>query len=182
MSDSGSPFDPDGKDTRSRLRDSLHQGLSALADHDDDSYQPSVEDRIRGLGFGGDAARAFDLLPLVLVAWADGSVQPDERATILDVLRLRGLAGGDAYAVMEALLEERPAEVYLDTALTLLRDLLAEREVDASSIVDLCIDVAAAAAAYVGADPISDEEREAIAKVAAVLGEDSAEDIYRRLA
>jgi hypothetical protein len=48
--------------------------------------------------------------------------------------------------------------VYLDTALQLLRDLLREREVDAESIVDLCIDVAAAASAYVGADPISDEE------------------------
>ncbi len=175
MTDESSPFDPSRAQARSTLRDVLHQSLAGLGG--DGDYQPSIEDRIAALGFSGQAARAFDLLPLVLVAWADGSIQTDERVTILDVLRLRGLAQGEAYTMMEMLLEEKPADVYLDTALAVLRDLLAERDVDASSIVDLCVDVAAAAAAYVGADPISDEEKLAIARVADALGQVPSDDV-----
>lgn len=167
----GSPFRPSTRDERLRLRDSLVQGLEKRATIA--PYEPTVEDRIQSLGFSGDTARAFDLLPLVLVAWADGSIQAEERAAILDVLRLRRLVDGPAYTMVEALLEERPADVYLDTALDLLRDLLEERGVDPASVVDMCIEVAAAASHIVGADPISPEERDAIARVAEVLGESS---------
>lgn len=167
----GSPFRPDSKDERLRLRDSLVQGLERMGTIA--PYEPTVVERIESLGFSGATARAFDLLPLVLVAWADGSIQAGERAAILDVLRLRRLVDGPAYTMLETLLEERPADVYLDTALALLRDLLDERGIDGASIVDMCIEVAAAASDLVGADPISPEEREAIARVAEVLGDSS---------
>ena len=166
-----SPFRPDSKDERLRLRDSLVQGLERRGTIA--PYEPTVADRIESLGFSGDTARAFDLLPLVLVAWADGSIQAGERAAILDVLRLRRLVDGPAYTMFETLLEERPADVYLETALGLLRDLLDERGIDAASVVDMCIEVAAAASDIVGADPISSEERDAIARVAEILGDSS---------
>lgn len=179
MTDESSPFDPARAQARSTLRLNLDESLASLGGGGD--FEPSIEDRIAALGFSGRAARAFDLLPLVLVAWADGSIQAQERITILDVLKLRGLVEGDAYTMMETLLEEKPADVYLDTALSVLRDLLEERDVDASSIVDLCVDVAAAAAAYVGADPISDEERLAIARVADALGQAPSDDVLELL-
>lgn len=179
MNDRGSPFRPDAKDERLRVRDDLARGCERMGTIA--PYEPTVEDRIEGLGFSGETARAFDLLPLVLVAWADGSIQAEERAAILDVLRLRRLVDGPAYMMFEALLEERPADVYLDTALGLLRDLLDQRGIDASSVVDMCIEIAAAAGDLVSADPISPEEREAITRVAEVLGDASIAALRERL-
>ena len=49
----------------------------------------SILDRILALGFNGDSARIFDLMPLVHVAWADGKIQKGERAMILGLLDAR---------------------------------------------------------------------------------------------
>lgn len=181
------PFSADGRDTRASVREQLEQGAGAMtrgsrASADLESWNPSIADRIQSLGFVGDATRAFDLLPLVLVAWSDGTIQPEERAKILDVLRLRGLAESSAFTMFEALLESEPAEVYLHAALELLKELVADRGDGGVSVVDLCIEVAAAASDAIGSpDPISAEERNAIARVAQNLGPDAHAEVSRQL-
>ncbi len=181
------PFSAEGRDARQSVREELMRGAGTLvvgnrAAEDMEEWQPSLSEKVKSLGFVGQAMRAFDLLPLVLVAWSDGTIQPEERVKILDVLRMRGLEGTRAFTMFAALLETRPADIYLQAALDLLQELVADRSDGGASVVDLCIDVAAAASDTIGsADPISAEEREAIARVAANLGPAAHAEVTRRL-
>jgi len=133
-----------------------------------------LAERVKSLGFSGDSARVFDLLPLVHVAWADGSVQKSERAAILRVLETRGVApGSDAFVLMESLLEERPSKAYMEQSLSVLRQLLSQGDGDRKAqIVDLCELVASSAGGFLGiGTKISQDEREQIEKIVAQLGD-----------
>jgi hypothetical protein len=170
-------------DVRRKLRAQLHASAEdlhgALKGPTETVF--SLPMRIAALGFGGDAAKVFDLLPLVHVAWADTSIQAGERAAILNLLKLRGVGPGDAWTVMETLLEERPSQAYLDVSLDVLKELLAERGDDGRTIVGLCILVAEAAGGFLGIGTVSKVEREAIAKIAERLGSRAQEEFHARL-
>lgn len=131
--------------------------------------------RLRGLGYDEDTARVVDLLPLIHVAWADGEIQRAERSRILEVLSGRNIsADSNAWLLVEALLETRPADAYMQESLGLLRDILAESKRDARSVVDMCAAIAETAGGILGlGNKVSDEEAEAISNIAKALGVDS---------
>jgi len=193
MSEDSKPlFGAEGRDNRQSVRESLSRsaanpGQTAgqsgnTSDDEMAAWQPSLIDRIKSLGFVDDATRAFDLLPLVLVAWADGAIQAEERAKILELLQMRGLKDTPTYTMFEALLESEPAAVYLQAALTLLRELVALRPDGGASVVDLCVEVAAAASDAIGSpDPISAEERSVMAEIADALGPAAHAELTDRL-
>lgn len=175
------PFSSEGRDARQSVRDDLMRDASD-GSAQSQQWQPSIAERLKSLGFVGEASKAFDLLPLVLVAWADGAIQAEERAKILEVLRIRGLQGTATFTMFAALLEVRPADVYLQAALELLQEFVSEQADDGASVVELCIEVAAAAGDALGSsDPISAEEREAISHVAETLGSTAHAEFTRRL-
>lgn len=65
--------------------------------------------RLLSLGLTEENAAAFHLLPLVEVAWADGSVAPEERSRLLDGAKRLGLVpGAAAQNLLESWLERRP--------------------------------------------------------------------------
>lgn len=129
----------------------------------------AVLERIRALGFDGDTARILDLLPLVHVAWADGSVTIRERASIMRVVEARGIReGSEAWVLITTLLEKEPSRDFLEETLDLLRSLGGDRN---ASIVDLCVQVASASGGFFGlGETVSDEERALIAHIAEELG------------
>ncbi len=138
--------------------------------------------RIRSLGFDGQTAIVVDLLPLVHVAWADGSVTVRERATILEVLTSRGIeADSEARLLIEAVLEERPSEAYLETSIDLVRDLLGPCEDHLRDLADLCMRVAAAAGRLGLVAGVRPEERASIEAIAARLGDRAAQAFHARL-
>ena len=51
-------------------------------------------DRLRTLGIEGPGVRLLHLLPLVHVAWSDGTVSDAERRTIMRVVRAHGAEPG----------------------------------------------------------------------------------------
>lgn len=63
----------------------------------------AVLDRLIGLDLGADTLAALSLAPLVAVAWADGTIEPEERAAILAAAAEAGL---DQQAPSHALLEQ----------------------------------------------------------------------------
>jgi tellurite resistance protein len=136
----------------------------------------SVADRVKALGFDGDSARVFDLLPLVHVAWADGSIQKAERAAIFRILESRGIEpGSEAFTTIESLLEERPADAFMRESLAVLQEVVGGEPDRTRSIVDLCVDVATSAGGFLGLGArVSDDEREVIDEVAKILGEAAA--------
>lgn len=133
-----------------------------------------VAAHISALGFDGDSARVFDLLPLVHVAWADGKIQRGERAAILKVLRSRGIEpGSEAFRTMESLLEEKPSDAFMRESLAVLRQVTGGITDRASTIVDLCIHVAASSGGFLGLKlgaKIGEDEKKQIEEILASLG------------
>lgn len=139
----------------------------------------ALVERIRALGFDGDTARVFDLLPLIHVAWADGDVTTNERSSIFQVLEARGIdSDSEAFILVGALLEQRPSDEFMSETLELLRALGGDRK---ASIVELCVNVAKASGGFLGlGNKISDDEQAVIAEIVGTLGE-SAVGAFRDL-
>ncbi len=182
------PFSEEGKAARETIRFKLNESAVALQrerlEAERDASEAALKKRIAMLGFEGDAQRVFDLLPLVHVAWADGKIQSGERGTILDLVRIRGIAAGEAYLTMAALLEKRPSDAYLEESLEVLREVLdrEDRPEAKKTVVGLCILVAEAAGGLLGLfDPVSKQERAVIEKIAKRLGDDAYAEFQRRL-
>ena len=142
----------------------------------------ALVNRIRTLGFDAETAVAVDLLPLVHVAWADGSIVPEERATILRILDSRGIcAGSEARVLVESLLEERPDAGYLEATLDLMRDLLATHDDQIEDLADLCMAVARVAGRLGFGAAIRSDEREMLDTIIRYLGTRGAEVFRGRL-
>lgn len=176
-------------DLRRRLRDQMadaatdlekRRQVASAAGTDD----LSVAERVAALGFTGDSARVFDLMPLVHVAWADGTITKRERSAIFRVLEERGIPPeSEASAIIASLLDERPTDAFMRESLSVLRDLVGGEESKSRSIVDLCVEVAAASGGFLGlGDRVSDEERSVISEVAKLLGEGGAAKVNASLA
>ncbi len=158
------------------LRDRLRQEMNAAATSVRLSRlactvvtEREVAERIEALGFGGEAAKLFDLVVLAEVAWADGRIQRAERALIFDVVRARGFDPASEPAQrLAALLEERPSAAFFDEARALCRDLLAARgTASCATALALCRKVAEAAGGAFGfRRAVSPEEAAALDRIA----------------
>lgn len=174
------------QETRRKLREKLEQNATELEQRQSIANSMktddlSVAERVKALGFDGDSARVFDLLPLVHVAWADGTIQRGERAAILRILEKRGIEPGtEAYRTIESLLEERPSDSYMNQSLAVLRDLTGGTGERSQEIVDMCIEIAASAGGFLGVigKRIGDEEKALIEEITRTLG-NSAADAFR---
>ena len=132
----------------------------------------SVIERIRALGLDSDVVPILHLLPLVLIAWADGSVSIAERKAILAAVEAHGVEPHSKAAVFIAsLLESRPSDTLLNEVLAILKDVLAARGLHPTSLLEACQEVAEASGGLLGlGNKVSGEEREVILKIARALG------------
>ena len=119
------------------LRDGLHVD------------NPELLERSRSLGITAETASAFLCVPLVQVAWAEGSVSRKEHHAVLRLANERGIETGSTdYVKLEEWLSERPSDALFDTAIEVLKFGLdvfppAEREERVQRILDSCHEVAA---------------------------------------
>lgn len=178
------------QDLRSDQRHQMTLGAKELEEKRKIAQSAGTDDvevaaRIKALGFDGDSARVFDLLPLVHVAWADGKVQRGERSAILKVLRSRGVEpGSEAFRTVESLLEEKPSDAFMRESLAVLKEVTGGLSDRASSIVDLCIQVAASSGGFLGLKlgaKIGDEEKKQIEDILASLGPAASESFQADL-
>ena len=164
---------------RRRLRDQLSTAAGELSERPA-TDKSTLAARIVSLGFGGEKSRVFDLLPLVHVAWADGSVSRQERAAILDVLADRGIVhGSDAFLLMETLLEERPSDEFMRQSLAILKEVVGSAR--AANTVELCMRVANASGGFMNVGNVSIAERGRIQAIAEQLGPAAREAFEREL-
>lgn len=69
----------------------------------------AVLDRLAAHGVGANALTALSLAPLVLVAWADGMPQPEERQAVLSAADEAGIpAGSAAHNLLDHWLAQHP--------------------------------------------------------------------------
>lgn len=80
------------------------QALSAASGITDDA----VLEELIALDIRSDTLAALSLVPLVEVAWADGTIEDDERSAILSAAKEAGLSGESA-ALLDGWLVTRPS-------------------------------------------------------------------------
>ena len=143
-----------------------------------------IVDRIRALGFDGENAGLLHLIPLIEVAWADGSMSKKEREVLLGAAETHGIKPGTKAATfLASLLEERPSDTVLHELLDVLRDVLHAKNLHPVNLVEACMEVAEASGGFLGIrNPVSGEERDLIDQIAGILGTDAKKEITDKLA
>ena len=86
-------------------REEAREGLAKISGLADDG----LLDKLAGLAIGADTWAAVSLIHLVEVAWANGSVEKNERRAILAAAEANGVTSGTpSFALLEGWLDRRP--------------------------------------------------------------------------
>ncbi len=102
---------------RQRLRETggtkqKKEAFSAASGITDDA----VLERLTALNIGSDTVAALSLVPVVVVAWADGGIDPKERSAALSAAAEAGLDKQSAsYQLLDQWLAKRPSPELLAT-------------------------------------------------------------------
>lgn len=134
----------------------------------------AVLEELLAHGVRAETLAALSLLPLVLVAWADGTIQEAERKAILDAAGDRGVAPGSAAReLLEGWLQVHPhrdvVEAWKDYVAALVDGPLEPQAAKAleDDILGRAREVAAASGGFLGlGSKISDQEEAVLAGLA----------------
>ena len=139
------------------------------------SDDPEMLQELQALGFTPDTVILLPLVPVVQMAWVDGSVAPAERALIVELARSRGVAEGSAAdRLLSEWLTGQPGPPVLESAMRLIRGMLAAQPSDhpaltADDLVRYSESIAEASGGIFGIHRVSAEERALLATIAAAL-------------
>lgn len=132
---------------------------------------PTVLDTLTKLDVGAHDVSALTLVPLVEVAWADGSMSKEERAAILKAAIAQGVKDeSHSHALLDAWLEKRPSKDLFQAwvgYVNAVRAHVSEDEMTAlkESILGLAHDVASAAGGYLGIGSVSSAEKNVLTAI-----------------
>ncbi len=133
----------------------------------------SLLDRLMALGVSAETAPSFEAIPLVEVAWADGTVMAEERWRVLARATAFGLElGGPAHAQLELWLRRRPERALFEAWETLARRRRAApaTAAQARALLAGAEDVAEAAGGVLGFAMVSGAERAVLGRIRHALG------------
>jgi tellurite resistance protein len=153
-------------------REQLRRELGAELAIDDSRLLDSLIER----GITIDTAAAFEALPLVEVAWADGEIDSQERRRVLALATALGLElGRAALAQLELWLRQKPEEELFEAwyefaAVGLVGPGPAAR---VQRALEGALEVANASGGVLGLWTVSGSERAAIDRIRGALGETS---------
>lgn len=149
---------------------------------------PKLAERMLMLGFDAETASVLYLLPVIQVAWANGSVSRAERAKIIRILRLREIPEGSrAWQMCETLLDSRPTDAFVHHSRQLLQAVLKSkgRAIETQlelELIALCLDVAEVSGGIFGfGGRVSRAEEEAIREIATSFGPEALSELNRQL-
>jgi hypothetical protein len=136
---------------------------------------PELLRDLQELGFTPDTISLLPLVPVLQVAWAEGGVSSAERKLIADLARSRGIeAGSAADRQLTEWLDRRPSAEVFNRATRLIAAMLdqpgdAATDLSVDGLIKYCESIASASGGMFGIGRISSEERDALARIAAVL-------------
>jgi hypothetical protein len=143
---------------------------SATGIHDPESLQD-----LEALGFTARTIALLPLVPVLQVAWAEGSISMAERELIIKLARARDIEPGtDADVQLQEWLDVRPAAAVFSKAGRLIAAMLdhpagAELQVSADDLMKYCEQIAHASGGVFGFGSVSAQEKAALEQVAAQL-------------
>jgi chloramphenicol 3-O-phosphotransferase len=137
----------------------------------------AVLDKLIALDIRPDVLASMAVVPLIQVAWADGSVEAKERAAIMEAASQGGLAKGSPdFQLLERWLNHKPGPELLDAWTHYIEGLAElmthdERVALRASLVDRARKVAEAAGGFLGlTSPVSDGERRMLERLEQAFG------------
>ncbi len=155
---------------RARTRElaEVHE-LREAAGLSDDEVLKALHD----LGYTRETVTLVHLVPLLHVAWIDGSVSPAERAGILEAARLRGVEEATpAHRQLVSWLDKKPLDGFFEDTLRLIGNLLSampdeDRARARTTLLAFALAIAEASGGILGLGrKVSDEERAVIDRIA----------------
>jgi len=135
----------------------------------------AVLDKLVALGLRGPTVAALSLVPLIAVAWADGTLQDDERRHIINAAESKGLgAGTPGHELLSSWLTRKPDDSLFEawgSYLTALLGKLNDEQVGIlkTQIVAMAKDVAKAAGGVLGIGKVSGSETQVIERIEAAF-------------
>lgn len=135
----------------------------------------AVLDKLVALGLRTNTIAALSLVPLIEVAWADGTIQDKERNAILQGAHGKGLEqGSDGYELLQSWLVRRPEpglieawEAYIKALVAQLND--EQNRLLKNQIVGFAKMVAAAAGGFLGIGRVSKSEEKVLERIEAAF-------------
>jgi hypothetical protein len=131
--------------------------------------------RLEAIGFTEETVLLLHVMPLVQVAWIEGTVSPRAAHQIFEAALYHGIErSSQADHQLQEWLRMRPSDMLFDEALLALSTLLQrrtriERERDAQDLLERCTAIAAASGGVLGFGRISSREREVLDRIRRVL-------------
>ena len=135
----------------------------------------SVLDRLVALGLRANTIAALSLVPLIYVAWSDGSIQDNERNAILQGAHGKGLeAGTDGYELLQTWLSKKPDDSLVDTWEAYIKALSSQLNEEQNrllknQIIGFAKMVATSAGGILGFGKVSGAEEKALERIEAAF-------------
>ena len=131
----------------------------------------AVLDKLVALGLKSNTIAALSLVPLIQVAWADGTIQDNERTAILQGAHGKGLEEGtDGYELLQAWLKTKPSddlfvawEAYIKTLTAQLNE--EQNRLLKNQIVGFAKVIAESAGGFLGFAKVSGKEEAVLARI-----------------
>ena len=169
-------FDKENKDKLAAMKNKLdaqssREELRKASGMSDDA----VLDKLVALGLRANTIAALSLVPLIAVAWADGTIQDNERTAILQGAHGKGLEQGtDGYELLQTWLAKKPSddlfsawESYIKALASQLND--EQNRLLKNQIVGFAKMVAAAAGGILGFGKVSGSEEKILDRIEAAF-------------
>lgn len=148
-------------------RDELRK-VSGMTDDD-------ILDKLVTLGLSGKTVAALSLVPLIYVAWADGSIQDNERDAILHGAAGKGLeSGSPGYELLSSWLAKKPDDSLFDAWEGYIGSLIAQLNDEQTrllkkQVLNFASLVAGSAGGFLGVGKVSGSEEKALARIEAAF-------------
>jgi hypothetical protein len=135
----------------------------------------AVLDKLVALGLKSNTIAALSLVPLIAVAWADGTIQDNERTAILQGAHGKGLEQGtDGYELLQSWLKKKPTddlftawEAYIKTLTVQLNE--EQNRLLKNQILGFAKMVAASAGGILGFGKVSGDEEKVLIRIEAAF-------------
>lgn len=134
-----------------------------------------VLDKLIELGITAETITALSLVPLIKVAWADGSIQEREREAILQGAQGKGIEKDSApFELLDAWLDHQPPDSLFEAWAAYIATLRGELTSEQSSILETQVTrfarvIAESAGGFLGIGKVSSEEKDALEWIESVF-------------
>ena len=149
------------------LEDATRRGMSERTGVADEEILRDLQ----ALGYTPETVMLLHLVPLLQMAWAEGSVSDSERDLILEAARARGVDKDSAAdRQLAAWLTDRPSEELFERTLRAIGAILQlrsseERDASEKDLVTRLTAIASASGGILGFGKVSPQEQEMLARI-----------------